>query len=208
MSRSDVDGVMGKSNGKSQADPRGLDLEHELPAADSGESSPASVSAETPSGAAEEPSALAAELQKLKAERDTLLDRLARMQAEFENARRRAGKEQQEFRDFATADAIKSLLPVMDSFERALQAKSGPGDFRSGIELIYKQLQDALVKLGVRPIPAKGEPFDPHYHEAIEMVETSEAADHEVLDELQRGYKFKDRLLRPAMVRVAKNPGK
>jgi len=181
-------------------------VEHELPAGDSGEGSPV-TSSEAAAPAAGENSALAAEVQKLKAERDTLLDRLARMQAEFENARRRASKEQQAFRDFATADAIKSLLPVIDSLERALQAKSATSDFRNGIELIYKQLQDALAKLGVRAIPAKGEPFDPHFHEAIEMVETSEAADHEVLEELQRGYKFKDRLLRPAMVKVAKNPG-
>jgi len=198
---------MGKSNGKSEAETAGLDLEHELPAGNGGESSPAATSEGTAT-ARSESSGLEAELQKVKAERDTLLDRLARAQAEFENARRRASKAQQEFRDFATADAIKSLLPVMDSFERALRANSRPDDFRSGIELIYKQLQDALAKLGVRAIAAKGEPFDPHYHEAVEMVETSDATDHEVLEELQRGYKFKDRLLRPAMVRVAKNPGK
>lgn len=190
---------MGKTNGKSQSQ---LDVERELPPADADENVSA-ASAEAPAAG----EASNAELQKLKAERDTLLDRLARMQAEFENARRRAAKEQQEFRDYAVADAIKSLLPVIDSFDRALQVKSGSGDVRSGVELIYKQLQDALAKLGVRAIPAKGEPFDPHYHEAIEMVGTSDAADHEVLEELQRGYKFKDRLLRPAMVRVAKNPG-
>ncbi len=104
------------------------------------------------------------------------------------------------------ADVVKSLLPILDSFERALQApSSNPGEFRSGVELIYKQLQDALAKLGLRPIPAKGEPFDPHLHQAVEMVETTEAEDRQVLEELQRGYKFKDRLLRPAMVRVAKN---
>jgi molecular chaperone GrpE len=199
---------MGKSNGKSEVKTTGLDLEHELPAADSAESAPATAGEAALPAAAEEPSALAADLQKLKAERDTLLDRLARVQAEFENARRRAGKEKQDFRDFATADAIRSLLPVIDSFERALAAKSEPGDFRSGIELIYKQLQDALARLGVRAIPAKGELFDPRYHEAVEMVENADAADHEVLEELQRGYKFKDRLLRPAMVRVAKNPRK
>jgi len=198
---------MGKSNGKTESERAGLDLEHELPAGDGSENSPATPTAGA-SATAGESSALEVELQKVKAERDTLLDRLARAQAEFENARRRASKEQQEFRDFATADAIKSLLPVMDSFERALRAKSGPNDFRSGIELIYKQLQDALAKLGVQAIPAKGKPFDPHYHEAIEMIETSDAADHEVIDELQRGYKFKDRLLRPAMVRVAKNPAR
>jgi len=197
---------MGKSNGKSDVEKAGLDLEHELPSADEGES--ASEVAAGGSSAAVESSAAGTELQKLKSERDALLDRLARAQAEFENARRRAAKEQQDFRDFATSDAIKSLLPVIDSFERALQVKSEGGEFRSGIELIYKQLQDVLAKLGVHAIPAEGEPFDPRYHEAVEMVETTDAPDHAVLDELQRGYKFKDRLLRPAMVRVAKNPGK
>jgi molecular chaperone GrpE len=198
---------MGKANGKSEAKATGLDLEHELPAGDGNERSAEQGATETPS-AVSDTSALGAELQKIKAERDSLLDRLARAQAEFENARRRAGKEQQDFRDYATFDTIKSLLPVLDSFERALQVKSEAADFRNGVELIYKQLQDALAKLGVRPVPAKGEPFDPHYHEAIEMVETTDAPDHEVLEELQRGYKFKDRLLRPAMVKVAKNSSK
>ena len=138
-----------------------------------------------------------------------MLDRLARLQAEFENARKRAVREQQEFRDFATADAIKALLPAIDSFERALQTPSNqPGEFRSGVELIYKQFQDALTKLGVRPVPAKGQVFDPHVHEAIEMVETSDVPDHHVIEELQRGYKLKERLLRPAMVKVAQNSKK
>ena len=182
----------------------GLDLEHELPPADGDDRPP-----ESSAGAVDaEIAGPGAELQKLKAERDSLLDRLARAQAEFENARRRASKEQQEFREYAAADAIKPLLPVLDSFERALQVKSEPGDFRSGVELIYKQLQDALAKMGVQSIAAKGEQFDPHVHEAIEMIETRDAADHEVIEELQRGYKLKDRLLRPAMVKVASNPGK
>ena len=196
---------MGKSNGKTETETRDLDLEHELPAGDGDRGSSDSPGA---SASSTEAASAEGEVQKLKAERETLLDRLARAQAEFENARRRAAKEQQDFRDFATVDAIKSLLPVIDSFERALQAKSEAGDFRTGVELIYKQLQDVLAKMGVRPIAAKGEQFDPHVHEAIEMVETPDAADHEVLEEWQRGYKFKDRLLRPAMVRVAKNPGK
>src|SRR5438309_8987941 len=197
--------VMVKSNGKQEREISGFDVEHELAAGDGDQNSPEGGGESTP---ANDVSAAATQLQKLKAERDTLLDRLARAQAEFENARRRASKEQQDFRDYASFDTIKSLLPVLDSFERALQTKSEAADFRSGVELIYKQLQDALVKLGVRPIPAKGEPFDPRYHEAIEMVESTDAPDHEVLEELQRGYKFKDRLLRPAMVKVAKNPGK
>jgi molecular chaperone GrpE len=194
---------MKKANGKTQTEMRGLDLERELPPAD-GDDRPSE--ADPSVTAPEEASGPAAELQKLKAERDSLLDRLARTQAEFENARRRSAKEQQDFRDYASADAIKALLPVIDSFERALQVRSEPGDFRNGVELIYKQLQDVLTKLGVRAIPAKGEPFDPRFHEAIEMVETTDAPDHQVLEELQRGYKVKDRLLRPAMVKVAKNP--
>jgi len=195
---------MGKSNGKSE-EIAGLDLEHELPPGDGEDSS---SSASQTATAPTEATGIEAELQKVRAERDSLLDRLARAQAEFENSRRRASKEQQDFRDFALADTIKTLLPVVDNFERALQSKSESADFRSGVELIYKQLQDVLTKLGVRPIPSKGEQFDPHVHEAVEMVETPDAADHEVLEEWQRGYKFKDRLLRPAMVKVAKNPGK
>lgn len=195
---------MGKSNGKSDVETTGLDTEHELQAGDG----------DQPSGGTTEVRPAAegmgpeAEIQKLKAERDTLVDRLARAQAEFENARRRAAKEQQDFRDFALADTIKTLLPVVDNFERALQAKSESAEFKGGVELIYKQFQDVLNKLGVRAIPAKGQQFDPHVHEAIEMVETPDAEDHEVVEEWQRGYKYKDRLLRPAMVKVAKNPGK
>jgi molecular chaperone GrpE len=139
-------------------------------------------------------------------ERDTLLDRLARTQAEFDNARKRAAREQQDYREYASSDAIKALLPTLDSLERALQAGSTEkSELRNGIELIYKQLLDALSKLGLRPIPAQGELFDPHVHEAIEMVETTEAKDHHIVEELQRGYKLKDRLLRPAMVKVARN---
>jgi molecular chaperone GrpE len=88
-----------------------------------------------------------------------------------------------------------------------LQVKSDAAELRSGVELIYKQLQAALTRLSVNAIVSNGEPFDPRYHEAIEMVETDEAPDHQVIEELQRGYKFKERLLRPAMVKVAKNPG-
>src|SRR5579863_7979463 len=135
MNRSNT-AVMGKANGK-QDEVRGIDLEHELPAGDGDEPSQSDSGANSAAG---EATGLEAELQKVKAERDTLLDRLARAQAEFDNARKRAAKEQQDFRDFATVDAIKSLLPVIDSFERALQAKSDAADFRSGVELIYKQL--------------------------------------------------------------------
>jgi molecular chaperone GrpE len=191
---------MARTNGKSEIDPAELDAEHELPAGENEADNPAAMDSPLPRAAEE-----SGELQKLKAERDNLVDRLARLQAEFENARKRAAREQQEFREYAVADAMRALLPILDSFERALQTGSERSEFRSGVELIYKQLQDALQKLGLRPIPAKGEPFDPHLHEAIEMVDTTEAPDHQILEELQRGYKLKDRLLRPSMVKVARN---
>jgi molecular chaperone GrpE len=187
---------MAKGNGKSEAN---LDLERELPPAESGEETSAATQSSTASGGSE--------VETLKAERDALLDRLARLQAEFDNARKRGVREQQEFRDFAAADVIKGLLPALDSFERALRTSSGDKtDFRNGVELIYRQFQDALQKAGVQPIASLGQPFDPRVHEAIEMVNTTDVPDHHVMDELQRGYKFKDRLLRPAMVRVARNP--
>lgn len=188
-------------NGKSEVETHGLDLDHELPAAED-------PTQETPASSGSVPAATTeSEVQKLKTERDALLDRLARLQAEFENARKRAVREQQEYREYAVADALKSLLPILDSFERALHASTNDGnDIRPGVELIYKQLQDTLTKLGLSPVPAKGQPFDPHLHQAIEMVDTEEADDHQVLEELQRGYKLKDRLLRPSMVKVARNP--
>jgi molecular chaperone GrpE len=190
---------MARGNGKTEVETR-LDAERELPPADGSEDSPQGADRVAAPGES-------SEVQKLKAERDTLLDRLARMQADFENARKRAARDQQEFREFALADALKALLPVLDSFDRAIQAGSEQkSELRSGVELIYKQLQDALGKLGLRAISAKGEAFDPRLHEAIEMVDTTEAPDHQVLGELQHGYKLKDRLLRPAMVRVARNP--
>ena len=196
---------MARTNGKSKAEPQELDLEHELPASDGeGEESNAVAAAEPTSQSVG--AGLDSEMEKLRAERDMLLDRLARSQAEFENARKRAAAEQQRFRDYALADAIKSLLPTLDSFERALKTSEEKSEFRNGVELIYKQLQDALQKLGLTPITTQGEMFDPHLHEAVEMVETHEAEDHKVLEELQRGYKLKDRLLRPAMVKVARNP--
>jgi molecular chaperone GrpE len=189
---------MVKTNGKSQMNPQELDLEHELPAAD--ETDPVGAAPARQQAAPE------SELQKMKAERDALVDRLARLQADFENARKRAAKEQQDFREYAAADAIKALLPALDSFERAIHLPATHlSELRSGVELIYKQLHDALAKLGVQPVPAKGATFDPRVHEAIELVETDQVPDHQVIEELQRGYKLKDRLLRPAMVKVADN---
>ncbi len=189
---------MAPGNGKADGDPQALDLEHELPAADENEPEAASTA-----------TAQQEALERLCQERDTLLDRLARLQAEFDNFRKRNAREQQDFRDYALADAIQSLLPIVDSFDRALHSPARDSDeFHAGIELINRQFHDALAKLGVQPIAARGEPFDPNLHQAVQMVETDEAEHHHVLDELQRGYKLKNRLLRPAMVRVATKPNK
>jgi molecular chaperone GrpE len=193
---------MGKTNGKPEVEPK-LDSGHELTA---GENEPDIVEEAAPAAAPE--AGRDEELRRLKQEREELYDRQARMQAEFDNARKRASKEQAEFREYAAAEAIKPLLPILDSLERALATAPARDEMRAGVELIYKQMLDALAKMGLRPIPAVGEPFDPHLHQAVQMVDTTEAPDHQVLEELQRGYKWKDRLLRPAMVRVAHNPKK
>jgi len=176
-------------NGKSEHETPdvGLDVDHELPPA-------------------EESQAASAEVQKLQQENAALYDRLARMQAEFDNVRKRAQREQADFREYAVADAAKLFLPVVDSLERALAHSAQGSELHSGLELVQRQFLDALQKLGVQPIAASGQPFDPALHQAVEMVETSDVPDHYVVDEFQRGYKIKDRLLRPAMVRVARNP--
>lgn len=173
------------------------DIERELPPAEDDTGSDGSAAA---AGAQDE-------LRRAKEERDLLFDRVARLQAEFDNYRKRSQREQQDFRDYALADAVRSLLPVLDSLDLALKnSEDQQSELRAGVELTRKLFFDALAKLGLREIPAEGEPFDPQYHQAVEMVDTSEAPDHQVLQELQRGYKLKDRLLRPAMVRVARNP--
>ena len=198
---------MGKSNGQAdirvEGKGRRADLEHELPAADPADGfEEKEASAEA---AALEPRA-DDEIKKLRDERDSLFDRLARLQAEFDNYRKRAAKENADFRDYAVADAAKALLPAIDNLALALKSASGsPDDFRKGVELIQRQLQDTLQKLNVQEIRAKGQPFDPRFHEAIEVVESDEVPDHHVLEELQPGYRMKDRLLRPAMVIVAKS---
>src|ERR1044072_5433554 len=151
---------MPRRNGKTQLEEQNLDAERELPSAENNESE----SAQGGYTAAAQP---ASELEKLRSERDTLVDRLARIQAEFENARKRAAKEQQEYRDYALVDTVKALIPVLDSFDRALQTSPEKSEFHIGVELIHKQLQDALAKIGVRPVSAKAKQFDPRFPEAI-----------------------------------------
>jgi molecular chaperone GrpE len=145
------------------------------------------------------------EYDRLKAERDLLFDRLARLQAEFDNARKRETKERSEFRDFAVSNAIEQFLPVLDNFQLALKSTGSAEQLRTGVELIVKQMEEALRSLNVQPVETVGAVFDPRVHEAIEMVERSDLPDHQVFEEVRRGYRIRDRLLRPALVRVASN---
>ncbi|HWG20048.1 MAG TPA: nucleotide exchange factor GrpE [Terracidiphilus sp.] len=147
-----------------------------------------------------------AQFEQLKAERDQLVDRVARLQAEFENARKRAERERAEYRDYAAASVVEQFLPVLDNFELALKATGSTEQLRSGVELIVKQMEDVLRQMNVTAIPTVGEQFNPHHHEALGSVEREDLPDHHVAEEIRRGYKIREKLLRPAMVRVVSNP--
>ena len=156
--------------------------------------------------ASEAPPVSRVEFDQLKAERDQLLDRLARLQAEFENARKRAERDRVSDREYATGNVVEQFLPVLDNFELALKSTSSAEQLRSGVELIVKQMEDVLRQMQVNPIPAVGEAFDPRVHEALGSVERDDMPDQHVGEEIRRGYKLRDRLLRPALVRVVSNP--
>ncbi len=157
-------------------------------------------------GTADTPGVSEAEYEQVKRERDQLLDRIARLQAEFENARRREAKDRTEFRDYALGQAAEGLLPVLDNFDLAVKSNGSPEQFRAGVELIAKQLDEAVRSLGLTHIETVGAQFDPHVHEALGQVETAEFPDGVVMQEIRRGYKVKERLLRPALVQIARNP--
>ena len=150
--------------------------------------------------------AVTAERDQLKREKAEAEDRLLRSRAEYENARRRAERDRLEFLQFAAADMVKSLLPVLDDFERALKTETTDEKYAKGVELIYQRFLETLKKAGLEPIEAKGKIFDPNIHEAVQRLTTEEAEDHTVLEEFQKGYNFKGKLLRPAMVKVAVRP--
>jgi len=150
--------------------------------------------------------AMAAVKAEAAAEKAELLDQLKRSQAEFQNFRKRAEREKMEFAEYAGTETVRALLPLLDDFERSLKVESSDRIYAKGMELIYQRFYDSLKKMGLEPVVAVGQPFDPHVHHAVEMVESEEAPDHTVLDEYQRGYNFKGRLLRAAMVKVAVAP--
>jgi molecular chaperone GrpE len=144
---------------------------------------------------------LTAERDQLAAEKAEFNDRLLRRQADFENFRRRAERDRSDFLQFAGMEFVREMLPILDDFERALSVESADANYVKGVELIYTRLYEALKKLGLEPMNSVGKTFDPNLHQAVERVETDRAEDQSILGEFQRGYKFKGKLLRPAMVK-------
>ena len=169
-------------------------------------------SSERPAEVVEPESAGRSDVREASGDRERLLqdkaelqDLLQRRQAEFENFRRRSERERSDLFEFAAMDAVKALLPVLDDFERALKAESADKEYARGMELIYGRLYESLRKLGLEPISNEVPLFNPHIHHAVEMVDTKDHPDQTILDEYQKGFYFKGRLLRPAMVKVAVN---
>lgn len=153
-----------------------------------------------------DPSEMQRELDQLAGEKAELQDRVLRAQAEFQNFRKRMEKERGELYEYASMEAVRALLPVLDDFERSLKSESTDKEYVKGMELIYQRFFDGLKKLGLEPIVSEGQAFDPHIHHAVDKMETAEAAADTILEEFQRGYNFKGRMLRPAMVKVAVEP--
>lgn len=169
---------------------------HEVPAAEQEAAAVEAVAAE---------GSQLTELEQVKGERDALLDRLARLQAEFDNARKREVKERQDARDYAVQGTVEPFLSVMDNFQLALKSGGSADQLRMGVELILKQMEDALRGLNVTAVDAVGAEFDPRVHEALGSEERADVPDHQVIEEVRRGYKLRDKLLRPALVKIATN---
>ncbi|MCH1641320.1 nucleotide exchange factor GrpE [Paenibacillus timonensis] len=167
---------------------------------------------EEPQGAAEEiaesgnDAGASAELEKLRAESEEYQQRLLRTQADFDNFRRRTVKEKEELGKYASAKLITELLPVIDNFERALSSAGESTDassYTKGVEMIFRQLEGVLKAEGLTPMEAEGQPFNPEFHQAIMQVESDEHEEGVVVEVVQKGYLLKDKVLRPAMVKVS-----
>jgi molecular chaperone GrpE len=150
--------------------------------------------------------AVTEERDRLATEKAEVEDRLLRARAEFDNARRRFDRERSEYIQFAAMDLVREVLPVLDDFERALKVETADRHYAKGVELIYQRLFESLKKLGLEPLQSAGKTFDPNLHQAVDRVETADVEDQTILDEYQKGYNFKGKLLRPAMVKVAVKP--
>ena len=170
----------------------------------------ASAAGEEPAGrdaeAAPEPDARDARIAELEGQLEEYRQRLLRSQADFDNYRRRTQREKEEMAKYASAEIITRLLPVLDNFERAIGASKDSGDFEAlakGVDMIHRQLLQLLEQEGLKPMETVGQPFNPEFHEAVMRVESDEHEEGTVVEELQRGYILKDRVIRPAMVKVS-----
>ncbi len=134
---------------------------------------------------------------------DELYDKHLRLMAEFENFKKRTQKEKEEISQFVTADTIEKLLPVLDNFERAISSIEEKNTFSEGVEMVYKQLVEIFEKIGVEEIESVGKEFDPNLHNAVMHVEDEEAGTNVIVEEFMKGYKFKDKVIRYSMVKVA-----
>ena len=152
--------------------------------------------------------ALEAKLEAKEKEAEETYDRLLRLSAEFENYKKRSSREIEDFRKFANQSLIKEMLSVVDNLELAMNSTNGhkaiDKDLVKGLEMTHREILKVFEKFNVKPIDAKGQPFDPTYHEAVMQEETNDCAKNTVINEMQRGYMIHDRLLRPSMVVVAK----
>jgi molecular chaperone GrpE len=166
---------------------------------EAGENGPAPAGEETATPG------LAEAYEKALAENKDLYDRLLRKAAEMENFRKRTQKEKEELRHYGAEELLRSLLPVLDGFERALQHRDEnvPEAYYQGLELIYRELREVLGRAGLAAMDTAGQMFDPHLHQAVETVNAPGRGENEIVEELQRGYKLKNKLLRPAIVKVA-----
>lgn len=191
------------------------ELKEEATQADKGmtpEEAAAAAEAEAPEEAEAAPETepaeeirLADKVGELEAEIAAREDKLKRLQADFENFRRRTGKEKEELSVVVTQQLLKAMLPLLDNFERALSATGDAESFRTGVEMIYKQFTAVLKEQGLEYINTEGVRFDPNYHQAVMRVQDSEKEDDTIAAELQKGYMVKGRVIRPSMVQVVSN---
>lgn len=176
-------------------------------AAEGSEEEPADEAASQEDTAAqEEIEALKSQVEKLTADLQEKKDRLLRLQADFENFRRRSAKEREEISSVVTQNFCKDMLPLLDNFERAMAAETKDAvAFQKGVEMIFTQFQEVLKKNGLEHIEVEGKKFDPNFHQAVMRVEDPDKEDDTVAQELQKGYMVKGRVIRPSMVQVVSN---
>ena len=163
----------------------------------------AAAEAEAPD---EDAAALKAQVESLKAALEEKDNRVKRLQADFENFRRRTSKEREELANVVTQDLLKSMLPILDNFDRAMAAEQKDNEsFQKGVEIIYTQLHETLKNAGLELIDTAGQKFDPNFHQAVMRVENPDLEDDTIAQELQKGYIVKGRVIRPSMVQVVSN---